>query len=162
MTTNTIENFAGSDIIDVRDIIARVEELREELQDLIAAGTEAETNQAEDSTEEHTDDHYEAVDTAKKELADWKEENSDELQTLENLLSDLCGNGGDEQWEGDWYPVILIKDSYFEESMDEMIADCYPDLSKDLPCFITVTLDYEMLKQDYTECEFEGDTYYYR
>lgn len=162
MTTNTIENFAGSDIIDVRDIIARVKELREELQDLIAAGTEAETNQAADSTEEHTDDHYEAVDTAKKELADWKEENSDELQTLENLLSDLCGNDfGDEQWEGDWYPVTLIKEYYFEESMDEMVADCY-DMPKNLPSFMTVTLDYDALKQDYTECEFEGDTYYYR
>lgn len=161
MTTNTIENFAGSDIIDVRDIIARVEELREEKQDLIDAETEAETSQAEDSTEEHTDDHYEAVETAKKELADWKEENSEELETLESLLSDLCGNGGDEQWEGDWYPVTLIKESYFEESMDEMVADCY-DMPKNLPSFMTVTLDYDALKQDYTECEFEGDTYYYR
>lgn len=161
MTTNRIENFVGSDIIDVRDIIARVEELREELQDLIAAGTEAETNQAGDSTEEHTDDHYEAVDTAKKELADWKEENSEELETLESLLSDLCDNGCDEQWEGNWYPVTLIKESYFDESMDEMVADCY-DMPKNLPWFMTVTLDYDALKQDYTECEFEGDTYYYR
>ena len=128
MNTNTIENFAGSDIIDVRDIIARVEELRE------MNNSEEESRSIEENAE---------------------------LETLESLLSDLCDNGCDEQWEGDWYPVTLIRESYFEESMDEMVADCY-DMPKNLPCFITVTLDYEMLKQDYTECEFEGDTYYYR
>jgi len=161
MSNQTISDFAGSDIIDVRDIISRVEDLREEKQDLIDAETEAETNQAEDSTEEHTDDHYEAVENAKKELATWKEENSEELEKLESILSDLCGNGGDEQWEGDWYPVTLIKDSYFEESMDEMVADCY-DMPKNLPSFMTLTIDYDALKQDYSEVEFEGDTYYYR
>ena len=129
MATNTIENFAGSDIIDVRDIIARVEELRE------MNNSEEESRSIEENAE---------------------------LETLENLLSDLCDNGCDEQWEGDWYPVTLIREGYFEKSMDEMIADCYPDLSNALPCFVTVTLDYEMLKQDYTECEFEGEMYYYR
>lgn len=133
MTTNTIENFAGSDIIDVRDIIARVEELRHEMQGEIPDGTT------------------------------WKgTEQEEECTALESLLSDLCDNGCDEQWEGDWYPVTLIRKSHFEKGMDEMIADCYPDLYKCIPCFVTVTLDYEMLKQDYTECEFEGDTYYYR
>lgn len=150
MTTNTIENFVCSDIIDVRDIIARVEELRE---------TVAAIKEEFDAIPENA-----GVDFANiaRNHPDFSSEEYDELQTLESLLSDLCGNGGDEQWEGDWYPVTLIKESYFEESMDEMIADCYPDLSKDLPCFVTVTLDYEMLKQDYTECEFEGETYYYR
>lgn len=145
MNTNTIENFAGSDIIDVRDIIARVEELREEREVLLY-------------DVENEDDKEKAIAT----LKDWNTDNGSELQTLENLLSDLCDNGCDEQWEGNWYPVTLIREGYFEESMDEMIADCYPDLSNALPCFVTVTLDYEMLKQDYTECEFEGEIYYYR
>ena len=144
MTTNTIENFAGSDIIDVRDIIARVEELREQVEEIKVDFNEG------------ADEEQEA-----RNHPDFSNALFDELQTLENLLSDLCGNGGDEQWEGDWYPVILIKDSYFEESMDEMVADCY-DMPKNLPSFMTVTLDYDALKQDYTECEFEGDTYYYR
>ena len=96
-------------------------------------------------------------------MSAWDEsEDANELATLESLLSDLCGNGGDERWEGDWYPVTLIHENYFEESMDEMVADAYPDLSKDLPAFVTVTLDYDMLKMDYQECEFEGNTYYYR
>lgn len=138
MTTNTIENFAGSDIIDVRDIIARVEELREQRDNA------DEENEEKASTSESNLDDDEAQ----------------ELETLENLLSDLCDNGCDEQWGGDWYPVTLIKESYFDESMDEMVADCY-DMPKNLPSFMTVTLDYDALKQDYTECEFEGETYYY-
>lgn len=126
MTNQTISDFAGSDIIDVRDIIARVEELRESVDGEVVI-----------------QDEYE------------------ELKTLEALLSSLCGYGGDEQWEGDWYPVTLIKDSYFEESMDEMLEDC-GDIPKDLPSYLTITVDYDALKQDYSEVEFEGDTYYYR
>lgn len=155
MATNTIEDFKGSDIIDVRDIIARVEDLREDrkvIQDDIE-----EISNSLDGTLERLDLKNEAIDA----LQDWNTDNAEELETLESLLSDLCGNGGDEQWEGDWYPVTLIRESHFEESMDEMIADCY-DMPKNLPSFMTVTLDYDALKQDYTECEFEGDIYYYR
>lgn len=155
MTTNRIENFAGSDIIDVRDIIARVEELREELQAAMAENEEG----------HNFDELSEYVEAVRKDQsaahAHKLFDEAVELQTLESLLSDLCGNGGDEQWGGDWYPVTLIRESYFEESMDEMVADCY-DMPKNLPSFMTVTLDYDALKQDYTECEFEGDTYYYR
>lgn len=122
---------AGDDVIDVRDVIARVEELREELIDSINHKNSPEADQ-------------------------WEE-----LDKLESLISDLCGNGGDEQWEGDWYPVTLIHESYFEASMDEMIAGCY-EIPKDLPSFMTIVLDYDALKQDYTTCEFGGETYYYR
>lgn len=37
-----------------------------------------------------------------------------ELSTLESLLDELRGNGGDEKWRGTWYPIILVRDSYFE------------------------------------------------
>jgi hypothetical protein len=127
---------AGDDIIDVRDIIARVEELREE-------------------RDSFCDDEGDIV---------WSDDNPDdaeELNMLESLLSDLCGYGGDEQWEDDWYPITLIHENYFEQSMDEMVADCY-DVPKDLPYWITITLDYDALKQDYSEVEFDGNTYYYR
>ena len=76
------------------------------------------------------------------------------------LLSDLCGNGGDEQWRGDWYPVTLIRDSYFGQAMDEMVADCYA--LPELPSFMTVTLDYVALQMDYTSTEIDGVTYWYR
>lgn len=73
----------------------------------------------------------------------------------------MKGNGGDEQWEGDWYPVTLIRESYFEDAMDEMIEDCY-ELPKDLPFWMNITYDYDALKMDYTTTELDGVTYYYR
>lgn len=130
-----ITDFAGSDIIDVRDVIARVEELRE-IRD--------------NSMEVAGEDGHEMD-------ADEKEE----LEKLEELLDDLCGYGGDEQWEGNWYPVTLINESHFEEYMDDMLEDC-GDLPKNIPHYLTITVDYDALKQDYSEVEFEGDTYYYR
>lgn len=83
------------------------------------------------------------------------------LIELEKLLMELKGNGGDEQYEGDWYPLTLIRDDYFEEAMDDMVADCYV-LPKDLPSWMTITYDYDALKQDYSSVEFDGATYWYR
>lgn len=156
MTTNTIEDFQGADIIDVRDIIARVEELREERESLGSAITEA--NDELDGSEEK----IAAVMAAEKALTDWDNtEEGEELAKLESLLSDLCGYGGDEQWEGNWYPVTLINEDYFEQAMDEMLEDI-GDLPKNLPSYLTITVDYDALKQDYSSVEFEGGTYWYR
>lgn len=113
----------SNDYLDVRDIIARVEELRE-----IEQRDECE---------------------------------SEELATLEALLYELRGNDGDEQWEGDWYPVTLIRDTYFEEAMDDLISDCY-ELPKDFPSFVTLSIDYEALRMDYTSVDYDGVTYWYR
>lgn len=144
-----ISDFAGSDIIDVRDIIARVEELREEV---------ATIKEEFDAIPENA-----GVDFGNiiRNHPDFSSELYDELQTLESLLSDLCGYGGDEQWEGDWYPVTLIHENYFETCMDDMLEDI-GDIPKNLPSYLTITVDYDALKQDYTATEFEGDTYYYR
>lgn len=146
--TQTIDDFNGADIIDIRDVIERVEELRDELNILQADLDDA--KEAECETQEKSDA-----------LAEWQNDNAEELQKLESLLNDLCGYGGDEQWNGDWYPVTLIHENYFEQSMDEMVADCYT-LPKDMPYWMSIKLDYDALKQDYTEVEFEGNTYYYR
>ena len=75
------------------------------------------------------------------------------------IMRDLKGNGGDEEWRGDWYPVTLIRDSYFKQAMDEMVADCYT--LPELPSFMTVTLDYVALQMDYTSTEIDGVTYWY-
>ena len=83
---DTIDNT--NDIIDVRDIIARVEELREE-----------------------------------RDIGDPIASELDELETLKSLLEGLKGNGGDEQWEGDWYPVTLIRASYFTTYAQELAED---------------------------------------
>lgn len=134
----------SEDILDVRDIIARVEALREEREDwALDAAQDRSMNAA-------------------REL--WGAEFPDELaelDLLEDLLSELAGYGGDEQWEGDWYPVTLIRDSHFEAAMDELLDDI-GDLPKDLPSYLTITVDYRALQQDYSSVEFDGVTYWYR
>ena len=102
MTTNELD--LNNDIIDVRDIIARVEALEKELPD--------------------NDNEFRV----------W--EHAVEFDTLVEILEDLKGEGGDEQWRGDWYPVILISEEYFTKYATELVCECH-DLGK-LPSFIHI------------------------
>lgn len=124
----------SQDYLDVRDIIARVEALEDD-----------------------------RGDTEHAEWAAANEFEAEELETLTALLSDMAGYGGDEQWRGDWYPVTLIRDSYFTEYTQELCEDC-GDVSKDLPRYIEI--DWEKtarnIRMDYTSTEFDGVTYWYR
>jgi hypothetical protein len=36
------------------------------------------------------------------------------------------------------------------------------DLPKNLPSYLTITVDYDALQMDYTSVEFDGVTYWYR
>lgn len=117
-----------ADTIDVRDIIARVEELNPEYSDIKLTDDEAE-----------------------------------ELAELQAILDRLKGNGGDEQWRGDWYPVTLISERTFEDHVRELLEDC-GTIPKDLPWFVAI--DWETTAQhiqgDYTPVEIDGTTYWYR
>jgi hypothetical protein len=136
--------FANTDdVIDVRDVIARVEELRAE-------------------KETHGD-----PDTDSPNMGDWADkypDESEELRMLESLLSDLCGYGGDEQWEGDWYPVPLIRESYFKEYAQELADDigAVPGNAQ----WPMTCIDWDQaareLQMDYSSVEFDGITYFYR
>lgn len=148
--TTTIES--GADILDVRDIIARVEELREERETFSERCDIAEPN-----TKFWTEAH--------KDLQVWDEGNEGcELKAITELLSDLCGYGGDEQWEGDWYPVTLIHENYFTQYAQEL-ADDIGAVDRDAK-WPNTHIDWEAaaedLKQDYSTVEFDGNTYYYR
>lgn len=128
----------SDDIIDVRDIIARVE-------------------------------HLEALRTpGPVDLGDDNETDQDalfaELSGFEKLLGDLVGNGGDEQWHGDWYPLTLIRDSYFKDYAQELAEDIgaiNADATWPNNC-----IDWEQaareLRVDYTAIEFDGVTYWTR
>jgi hypothetical protein len=62
----------------------------------------------------------------------------------------------------DWkYGEQLIRRSYFETYMDEMVGDCY-ELPKDLPWWMSIKLDYNALEQDYTSVYFDGVEYLIR
>jgi hypothetical protein len=122
-----------ADVIDTREIIERFEELESE---------------------------YDAFDTP-EEIKNWAE--LDEFTILQTTLEELNGNGGDEQWRGDWYPVTLIAESYFTDYAKEMLEDC-GTIPSDLPWYVAV--DWEEtasnIKVDYSEIEIGGTTYFYR
>lgn len=121
------------DIIDVRDVIARVEALEYD------GETEADIESLKQTDE------------------------ADELVALRELLGNLAGYGGDEQWRGDWYPLTLIRDSYFVEAMRELV-EVIGDLPKEFPSYIEIDWDATArnLRVDYSSVEFNGVTYWYR
>jgi hypothetical protein len=136
MTTTEISKF--DDLIDIRDVIARVEELRE------LRGPVSTSNPDDD-------------DKSQDELFS-------ELTALESFLEECKGNGGDEQWEGDWYPVTCIRDSYFENYAQELAEDI-GSIKSDAQWPYTC-IDWEKaareLQMDYTSVEFDGITYWVR
>ena len=97
-------------------------------------------------------------------LADWKDENDSELEQLRELLDDMKGYGGDEQWEGDWYPLTLIRDSYFEDYAQDFAYDI--GAIQDSAAWPHTCIDWKQatreLQMDYSSIEFGGITYWYR
>lgn len=122
MQTTTLD--LSADIIDVRDIIARYEELEDAVDGLPDA---------------------------------------EERYLLASILSSLVGYGGDEQWRGDWYPVTLVRDSYFTTYARELLEEC-GTIPRDLPSWIEI--DWEAtarnVRIDYTPVDINGRTYWYR
>jgi len=135
----------SADYINVEDITDRVDELRE------------------------ARDDYNDPDAEHPNMADWADANADdaeELENLESILEDLCGYGGDHQWEGDWYPQTLIARSAFVDYIKELIHDCYEvKESTDWP-YRHMALDYEAAadeaETDYSEVTVNGSEYLYR
>lgn len=136
MATETKAISNSADIIDVRDIIERVEELHA----LGAVGSHAVDN------EDHT-------------------EEDEELHLLEELLGDLQGNGGDYEWQGHWYPVSLIRDSYWEDDCREFAEDMHGEAIRNaawpMNC-IDWTQAANERQMDYSSVEFDDVTYWYR
>ena len=130
--TETISG--GSDLLDVRDIIARVEYLEND----------------------HTGD------CAPADCPD--EDEHAEFVALVALLDKLAGNGGDEKWRGSWYPITLVRDSYFEEFAEEEAKEL--GLIQHDARWPANHIDWEAaateLQQDYSSVEFDDDTYWYR
>lgn len=144
MTTETKEITNSEDMIDVRDVIARFEELE----------TERENACDGDSDSEDSDKLAEFDDS----------EAGDEYTRLKSLLDDVEGNGGDEEWRGSWYPVTLIRESYFKTYAEELAEDIGAVNSE--AAWPNNHIDWEAaadeLLIDYTSTEFDGVTYYYR
>lgn len=130
-----------ADIIDVRDIIERVGELESERDDYVGGAAFTDPTWATKSPDEFA-----------------------ELAALTAILTELAGNGGDEKWRGDWYPMTLIRETYFTDYAQELAEDCgmvNPQASWPNNC-----IDWEQaareLKYDYTSTDINGVTYYFR
>lgn len=132
------EISSTDDLIDIRDVIARIEELREQL----------------------PSNASEVMPGTTLEMYELKEE----LAMLEAFMDECEGNGGDEQWEGSWYPVTAIRDSYFKDYAQEFAEDIgaiKTDVTWPNNC-----IDWDQaareLQMDYTSVEFDGVTYWVR
>ena len=120
------------DMLDVRDLIERYEELENELSAITDIEDEIESlDPKEDKEEIRT--AKENLEAKKKELEDEREE----FKQLEEILEELRGNGGDEQWRGDWYPITLINSDYFTDYTEEMVKECY-EFPREIPWWIKI------------------------
>ncbi len=151
--TDSIDTNA--DILDVRDVIARFEELETEREDLNLA-----LHGDGDTTGELTAISADAS-TA---LNDWDlSDEGIEHRNLIGLLSDLKGYGGDEQWRGDWYPITLIARSYFVDYCRELVSNI-GDMPREIPSYLEIdwTATARNLEVDYSTVDFGGNEFLYR
>lgn len=147
----------SDDMINSRNIIARIEELVDEQETLESAVTEAEEALNEEGIE--SDEHaarQDALNDAESALREW--DGADELKALQTLADEAEG------YTDDWrHGAVLIADHYFTEYCQELITEC-GDLPRDLPRHLVIDWDAtaENLKADYTEVDFEGTPYFVR
>lgn len=130
----------SADVIDVRDIIARVLELRDERDEY--------------NEKMGSPDAWDGVPDGEPE----------ELVMLEGILSELAGYGGDAEFDGDLYPVQLIADSYFQEYTQNLAEECgMVDTSARWPMNC---IDWEQaareLQMDYSYIQIHDSSYWYR
>lgn len=92
------------------------------------------------------------------------EDEAQELKVLTDLLEEMRSNGGDHQWNGDWYPGSMIRDSYFKDYAMELADDIGAvDANASWPnTYIDWDAAAEALQQDYSSIEYQGIDYWYR
>ena len=139
-------------IIDSRDVIARFEELEGERDALQEA-----VDEAREALEEG--EKLDLFD-AEKELDEWNSENEEEYEALKSL----CEDG--ESYASDWsFGATLIHEDYFTDYAEQLCRDI-GDIPNDLPDYIACNIDWDGvaqdLKVDYTEIDFDGQTYLVR
>ena len=158
---NTIDNF--DDVIDSRDVIARIAELegeREALQtDIDTAHEEFTEAESLDSTPEFLVPLNQAIGHARTALAEWDADDGKELAILKALADEASGYAAD--WQ---HGETLIRDSYFKDYAQELADDIGAidnNASWPLTC-----IDWDQaareLRMDYSAVDFDGVTYWIR
>lgn len=141
---------ASDDIIDIRDVIERIEELETEL------------GEDRDEMSPSTDLKEWAEGVAKNDDSTVHDEAVEYLDLL--ALMEAAEGGGDEEWRGSWYYSPLIRDTYFKEHAQQLAEDM--GAIKDGIGWPYTCIDWEQaaneLLMDYTSIDFNGTTYYAR
>lgn len=165
----TAEITNSEDVIDSRDVIARIAELEREQRDLAGAVENAQaaldafesagaTYEGELPIQLHVVNLNDAVTDAKAELESWGLDYANELECLKELV-EACQNHGD--WE---YGATLIRDSYFEDYARETAKDI--GAITDDEQWPATCIDWERatvaLQQDYSRVNFGGEDYWIR
>jgi DNA repair exonuclease SbcCD ATPase subunit len=149
------------DLIDSREVIAAIEELEAEREALADAVEEAQAaydfhNSEDTKTGPEWEDLTEAIDR----LAEWDE--SSEAEELANLQA-LASEG--EDYAPDWlHGATLIRKDYFYSNYAEELCKDVGAIPSDVPDYIVIDWEAtaENLSVDYTEVDFDGETYLIR
>jgi len=136
----------SEDLIDSRDVIARIEALWDERSALQDTADDADED---DATRIQALNDLEAWD---------KSDESRELAALQALAKQ--GEAYAPHWE---HGETLIRSTYFVEYAEDLAKDC-DGLPRDLPAYIEIDWETtaENIKVDYTEIDFDGVPYLIR
>ena len=142
--------------LDTRSLQERLDELTELKDAVETAQTELDEllieldDDSSDPAKEKVQDARDALELAQEEFRDVK----DEYEELESLSEEVS------EWN-DGNQLIPVDD--FEDYCRDLLDDI-GDLPKNLPSYIVIdwSATADNLKADYSECEYQGETYLYR
>jgi hypothetical protein len=161
----------NDDVIDSRDVISRLEELKDEREALTDAVQEWEDENLDTLKEleqdapfggQEKEDALVELRSAYEKLTDavkeWDDDNGEELKALEALNEE--GENSADDWT---HGATLVRESYFEEYAQQLVEDI-GDMPKGVPSYIVIdwAATAENLKADYTEVDYDGVTYLVR
>lgn len=135
--------------IDTRNLIEERDNLKQAILDSFLDSFP----QYEDMTECFEDILFE-----EEEIQDWKDYFEEDLKTIKEIdeIEDEIGSEFS-------YGTTLIPEDDFTEYVEDLLVE-FGYISKDFPSWIEI--DWEAtadnVKQDYSELEYEGKTYFYR
>ena len=149
-----MSNPINKQVFDSRDLIEYRNELEEEIVDFY--------NEYMSDIDEDWED-ISNIDEVSFDEADFLELHQVEIEEC-SAIKVFCEEISDYSPDFEWGTGIIHED-YFEDYCKELVIDI-GDLPKNLPTYIEDNIDWsgvaDDLKVDYSEAEYDGDTYYFR